>query len=222
MPLGRRVRWAAAAGGRLRHCGNNWRKLGANEWVLSTISEGYKIPFETLPFQAAAPSNPPAEGAKKEILMKEAEELLGKGAIGEAEHCANEYVSPYFAIPKLRSPGKYRPILNLKIFNANIKKFKFKMETLSHIRDWIKPGSYCISIDLKDAFLHVPICSRFHKYLRFEWQGTLYQWKVLVFGLRCSPRVLTKVLKPVMAFLRSNFGILISIYLDDMLNAQPG
>merc|ERR1712012_88255 len=42
-------------------------------------------------------------------------------------------------------------------------------------------------------------------------------WQVIPFGLTCSPRVMTKVLKPVLAFLRSEFGILASIYIDDLL-----
>ena len=40
---------------------------------------------------------------------------------------------------------------------------------------------------------------------------------MLPFGLKCSPRVLTKVLKPVVAFLRVTWGILIAIYMDDIL-----
>ena len=84
-------------------------------------------------------------------------------------------------------------------------------------REWIKCGAYCVGIDLKDAFLHIPIAARFQKFLRFCWLGTLFQWIVLPFGLRCSPRVLTKVLKPVMAYLRTTFAMLLTIYLDDML-----
>ena len=40
---------------------------------------------------------------------------------------------------------------------------------------------------------------------------------MLPFGLKCSPRVLTKVIKPVVAFLRITWGILIAIYMDDIL-----
>ena len=40
---------------------------------------------------------------------------------------------------------------------------------------------------------------------------------MLPFGLKCSPRVLTNVLKPVVAFLRVTGGILIAIYMDDIL-----
>ena len=128
-----------------------------------------------------------------------------------------EYISAYFAVPKLRSPGKFRPILNLKTFNNSVKKYKFKMETLRHVCEWLKPNSFCVGIDLKDAFPHIPINQSFWKYLRFDWLGQLLEWISLPFGLKCSPRVLTKVLKPVIAFLRSTFAILVTIYMDDML-----
>ena len=72
-------------------------------------------------------------------------------------------------------------------------------------------------MDLKDAFLHIPINESFRKFLRFQWLGSLFEWQVLPFGLKCSPRVLTKVLKPVVAFLRVTWGILIAIYMDDIL-----
>ena len=76
-------------------------------------------------------------------------------------------------------------------------------------------------MDLKDAFLHVPIHKSFKKFLRFQWLGSLYEWQVLPFGLKCSPRVLTKVLKPVMAFLRGTWGILIAIYMMISSSRDP-
>ena len=72
-------------------------------------------------------------------------------------------------------------------------------------------------MDLKDAFLHIPINKSFKKFLTFQWLESLFEWQVLPFGLKCSPRVLTKVLKPVVAFLRVTWGILIAIYMDDIL-----
>ena len=72
-------------------------------------------------------------------------------------------------------------------------------------------------MDLKDAFLHIPIHDSFKKVLRFRWLESLFEWQVLPFGLKCSPRVLTKVLRPVVAFLRVTWGILIAIYMDDIL-----
>ena len=73
------------------------------------------------------------------------------------------------------------------------------------------------TMDIKDMFLHVPIHKSFRKFLRFSWLGKLFEWQVLPFGLRCSPRVVTKILKPVMAFIRTTFSILVTIYIDDIL-----
>ena len=206
-----------ALGGRLKHCVEDWERIGISSWVRNVVSEGYKIPLKFISTQSKVPANPPVKGAAFEILATEAIELLAKEAVEEVVPAVGQYISTYFAVPKARSPGKFRPILNLKKFNRSIKKYKFKMETMAHLRDWLKPGAYCVGIDLKDAFLHVPISPRFRKFLRFHWLGKLLQWIVLPFGLKCSPRILTKVLKPVIAFLRSFFIILITIYLDDLL-----
>ena len=51
----------------------------------------------------------------------------------------------------------------------------------------------------------------------FNWGGKLLEWQVLPFGLKCSPRILTSMVKPVAGFPRHKFGILLSTFLDDML-----
>ena len=81
----------------------------------------------------------------------------------------------------------------------------------------MQPGAFLIGLDPKDQFLSVPIHKKFQKYLRFTWLGKLFEWCVLPFGLKCSPRVVTKLLRPVMAFLRSVWGIMVSVYMDDMI-----
>ena len=136
--------------------------------------------------------------------------------ISNVFNVAGQYISSYFAVPKPRST-KWRPILNLKWFNKKIRHYKFRMETFRQVREWLQPGYFLVGMDLKDQFLSVPMNTKFRKYLRFSWKGKLLQWNVLPFGLKCSPRVVTKLLKPIMAFLRSHYGILISIYMDDMI-----
>lgn len=72
------------------------------------------------------------------------------------------------------------------------------------------------SVDLKDAYLSVLVHESSRKFLRFIWKGACYQFKALPFGLCSAPRIFTKVLKPVAAFLRKK-AIRVLIYLDDFL-----
>ena len=184
---------------------------------MGVVEHGYKIPMKYPPYQRRPPQNSPAYGPAYDGLINEAVDLKAKEAVSVVDHTPGEYISSYFAVAKPRSPGKYRPILNLKYFNKAVKKYKFTMESLANVREWIKPGAWCTGLDLKDAFPHIGMHQESRKYLRFSWLGQLLQWDALPFGLTCSPRVITKVIKPIMAFLRATWAIMISIYIDDML-----
>ena len=72
-------------------------------------------------------------------------------------------------------------------------------------------------LDLKDAYLSIPIHKSSRKFLKFHWQGVAYEYTALPFGLSAAPRTFTKVLKPVLAALRAK-GIRLVAYLDDILN----
>ena len=52
------------------------------------------------------------------------------------------------------------------------------------------------SLDLKDAYYSVSVNHSDRKYLRFVWQGVLYQFTCLPNGLSSCPRTFTKLLKP--------------------------
>ena len=43
----------------------------------------------------------------------------------------------------------------------------FKMEYLRMVRKWFQQGTMCVGLDLKDAFLHVPMSAQVRKFLRF-------------------------------------------------------
>ena len=73
-----------------------------------------------------------------------------------------------------------------------------------------------LKIDLKEAYSVVPIKEIHRKFLRFQWDQTLYEYSALPFGLAEGPRVFTKIMKPVIGILRK-LGIRLIIYLDDML-----
>ena len=112
--------------------------------------------------------------------------------------------------------GGLQPIVNMKHFNHYMHMPSFKMPTLNHVWQLIQHGDYAFSIDLQDAYLHVPIVKNHHHFLHFVWCNVPYQWKVLPFGLATAPRVFMLLTKPIL-FLCHCKGLHIVIYLEDIL-----
>ena len=147
------------------------------------------------------------------LFRREVDELLAKEAIEPNSGGAGFY-SSMFVVPK--HTGGLCPILNLKHFNHYMHIPSFKMPTLKNIWQLIQQGDHAFSIDLQDAYLHVPIVKHHHHFLQFVWHNVPYQWKVLSSGLATVPRVFTSLSKPIL-FLCHCKGLHIVIYLDDIL-----
>ncbi|KAM4770877.1 LOW QUALITY PROTEIN: uncharacterized protein WCC33_002647 [Rhinophrynus dorsalis] len=90
------------------------------------------------------------------------------------------------------------------------------MEGIHLLRDLLLPADWMIKLDLKDAYLTVPMAPSSQVFLRFRWQDRIWQFTCLPFGLSSAPWCFTKLLKPVVSLLRSR-GVRLIIYLDDML-----
>ena len=71
-------------------------------------------------------------------------------------------------------------------------------------------------IDIKDAFLHVPINPRFQRLLAFRLQNQLYFFQALPFGLNTAPWVFMRLLKHPIRVLASQ-GVRFLAYLDDII-----
>ena len=53
---------------------------------------------------------------------------------------------------------------------------KFKIETLKTVAKLIVRGCWLYSLDLVDAYYSIPVHEDLRKYLRFEFDGKLYQY----------------------------------------------
>ena len=110
---------------------------------------------------------------------------------------------------------KFRMILNVKELNKHVLSQHFKMETLDTCIQMMHENCFMASLDLKDAYFSIPIDEKSIKYFEFNFHGTTYAFRSLPQGFKDSPRVFTKIMKPVLAHLR-NKGIFVSIYIDDI------
>ena len=112
--------------------------------------------------------------------------------------------------------GKLRLIIDLSVLNHSVYTETFKMETQRKVRNAVQLNDWAFSLDLMDAYLHIPIHHRSHKYLRFTLRGRVYQFKALPFGLSTSPFMFTRLMVVIATFLRRR-AITLNPYLDDWL-----
>ena len=77
-------------------------------------------------------------------------------------------------------------------------------------------NNWAISLDLSDAYLHIPIFQKHRKYLRFCIAGQCWQWKCLFFGPSTELRVFSKVISVIAAHLRAQ-NIRLASYLHEWL-----
>ena len=84
-------------------------------------------------------------------------------------------------------------IIDLSYLNKFIRCDKFKMTTTQLVRDLLPKGAYTCSLDLSDAYWHVPVADSFRPFLGFALGRKLFRFKVLPFGLNIAPRIFTKL-----------------------------
>ena len=90
------------------------------------------------------------------------------------------------------------------------------MLTLGQVRDALRPHAWFTSLDLKNAYWHVPVHPRFRSFLAVQDGSTVLRFRVMPFGLNIAPRVFTKLTRTVAALLAER-GVSILMYLDDWL-----
>ena len=156
---------------------------------------------------------------KDQALATCIQSLLSKNTIERVENvkCLGFY-SHLFLVPKPHQ--SWRPVIDLSRLNPFLLVEKFKMETPESIRTSLIPGEWVTSIDLSDAYLHIPIHPNSRKYLRFCHRSQVFQFTSLSFGLATTPQVFTMIVKEVklMTLMR---GLRLHQYLDDWLLRSP-
>ncbi len=153
----------------------------------------------------------------KHVLQEEIYSPLNKRAIRVVppEQSHNGFYSRYFLVPK-KGTQALRPILDLRVLNKYLRKYKFRMLTHSTLLKLVRHGDWFTSIDLKDAYFHIKIYPPHRKFLRFAFLGVAYEYLVLPFGLSLSPRVFVKCTEAALTPLREK-GIRLATYIDDWL-----
>ena len=187
----------------------NWLNITRDQFILNAV-QGFKICFRCTPVQSVVPR----VSDQNSIIKNEIVSLLKKGAIRQVPFSHDGFYHRLFLVPK--KGGGQRPVLDFSALNQFIETEHFKMENLVTLKSLLNKGDYMINLDLTDAYLTVPMHPDSRKFLRFLLGDKTYEFTAMPFGLNVAPRLFTKIMKPVVASLRSQ-GVRLIIYLDDIL-----
>ena len=201
-------------GGRLAFWTQEWQDICRDQSATRTVTEGIKLRFKDQPPPLTrTPLAFHTSPSQLDNLRQAVRDLLSKQAIEVVLHPASPgFYSRLFTVPK--ASGGHRPVIDLSALNRYIECPHFQMETADSIRHAIRPGEWVTSIDISDAYFHIPVSPAARKYFRFVVDGVPYQFRALPFGLNTAPREFTKLLQAVLRGFRDE-GIKVHAYLDD-------
>ena len=196
--------------GRSKHFLKNWKKL-----------TGYKKKFENcagLQNPISHGSNPGQGSSQSKNEYRSVHFSESRNRKHVAERCHSESATYFRRV--FKQPISGRQIRWRKEVSDKPEKPKFvytsisKWNCLHLLKDLLQEGDYMCKIDLRDAYFTITINKKYRKDLRFKWEGTLYEFLCLCFGLTPAPLIFTKLMKvPISLLWRLNIRLI--IYLNN-------
>lgn len=183
-----------------------WPSTG---WAARVVRKGLTWPWIRRP----PLRRPRATPKVKSSIFAHVQEMYRSGVVERTS--GPVFTSRLFTVPK-RGSAKDRLVVDLSSLNKFIPHFHFRMLTIAQVRLHLKRGDWLASLDLKDAYWHVPIHPRFRKFLAFRIGKDSFQFTRLPFGLSLAPRVFSRLTKVVASRL-ATLGVNTLMYLDDWL-----
>ena len=186
-------------------------------WVVEVLRYGYRIPFICDPPLSRAPISLPSyhPSSIKGVALRDCSQaLVAKSAVELAPLPSLGFYSRLFVVWK--TSWSWRPVIDLSTLNLFVDVAHFRMETIQSVLLSVRQGDWMASIDLKEAYLQIPVHPDSRHFLRFVALGRVYQFSALCFGLSTAPQVFSRVMAHVSAILHS-WGIRMRRYLDDWL-----
>ena len=184
---------------RLRACRPYWlatmHQIGVIcALTLSIISDGYRLewtPDRGAPRPVRLPNRPTASANAPFVRTAIAE----GAAAGTMQPCGPDDVICVLPLQvAFNSADKPRLVWDGSHVNEHLPVEPFRMETLQREgRSLFERAGWGGTIDISSAYHHIHMHPDSLPYLGFEWEGQVYRFTVLPFGLSTAPRIFTTV-----------------------------
>lgn len=163
----------------------------------------------------------------KEFVRESIVDMLKSGAVRRwadiaAEHglaAAPTVINPLGVVTReVDGKIKRRLVLDIRYPNIFMKHLPFKFEKLSQIHEFLKKeGWICVS-DFKSGYHHVPMDPSSFEYMAFEFDGEIFGFVVMPFGLMPAVYVFNGLVKKTYQCARM-LGFQLCFYIDDRFPA---
>ena len=149
-------------GARLTHFSHRWVGLLGPCRASEVVSNGVLLDFWRRPQLSQRPVLFPTRN-REEDLQAAVDALLRKSAVEKVKNPTTlGFYSRLFLVPK--ASGDLRPVIDLSTLNRHLVIPHFKMETQHSVRSAIRQDEWSVSVDLRDASLHVLLVRVTRKY----------------------------------------------------------
>ena len=196
------------------------QELDPPAYVQRWLSDGYSE-YLPRPVQYVHKHNSSTTAEHASFVTEQVQELVSIQAVQDVtalRHIRTEVAAILpltVADPERR---KKRLCWNGRHVNDILQVPSFKMEHAPKAASVLRPGDYLFTVDMKSGYHQIPLKPSFQRYCCFEWQGRVYRWRVMPFGLSSAPRAYTKLSRVLLKYWRRQ-GIRCSNFMDDFLFA---
>ena len=191
-------------------------ELKANAWVLDTLEHGYVLPFHTAPDSVELRNNLSAR-KHQDFVRQEVEKLQLQGVVQWVDE------KPWVVSPltvAINAKGKKRLCLDLsRTVNPCISQNSVVLADLNQALHITESGDWQAVYDLTSAYHHIKIFEPHIKFLgaactKQDGSKQYFVYHFLPFGMSSAVQVMTKIMKPLSAYIAKQ-SIRHTIYLDD-------
>ena len=159
---------ASPVGGRLQRFLPIWKFLQAPPTLLQILREGYVLPFKRKLPTTSRPLY--LRAGNPQEVRTQVQKLAAKQAICKvSDPTSPGFYSRLFVVPK--ASGGFRPVIDLSSLSPYLRIPKFRMETPASIKAALQGSRWAGTVDLSDAYFHIPIHRSASPFLRFMVDG---------------------------------------------------
>ena len=195
--------------------------IGAGKWQIGVLTDGLSLDLKEIPRKYREKNNVSAV-KNMAVLKDKVKEWKDEGYVeqlSEPAWCCNPMTVAAKYDP-VKDETKLRPCIDLsRHVNKCTKDSHAKLDDLTTAQELISKDDFMASFDLANQFFQVKLHEADKKFFGFELPGPegkpeYYQFTVMAYGYSPAVEVVTRLLRPVKAYLHK-LGIKLSLYVDD-------